>query len=137
MLVCLIKLECRAVVAILSAETAAVRLRLFLPVDSTAGGSAGSLTACHGEGPGGARVRLPSRRRLQAACLVGRGRAWSQRVSLSAGGRVRSMTIAAIAQAAHPPMESSAPMFGYHDICVGPASVCMVMPATPARVKRK
>ena len=82
-------------------------------------------------------ARLPSRQRLRAACLVAGARAWSQRVSLSAGGRVRSMTIAATAQAAHPAMESNAPMFGYHDTCAGPTSVCMVMPATPARVERE
>jgi hypothetical protein len=65
--------------------------------------------------------------------LADRDRAWGQRDSLGTG--VRSMTMAAIAQAAHPAMESSAPMFGYHDTCVGPKSVCTVMLATPKRVK--
>lgn len=82
-------------------------------------------------------ARLPSRQRLQAALVVAGAWAWSQRVSLGAGGRVRSMTIAATAQAAHPAMESNAPMFGSHDTCAGPTSVCMVMPATPARVERE
>jgi hypothetical protein len=62
---------------------------------------------------------------------------YCQRVSLRAGGRVRSMTVAAIAQAAHPAMEISAPMLGSHDACAGMASIGMVMPATPARVKKQ
>jgi hypothetical protein len=69
-----------------------------------------------GEGPGGARERdygpVSDLRRPAGA---GHGRAGSQRGWLSAGGRVRSMTIAAVAQAAHPPMDSSAPMLGSHE----------------------
>lgn len=69
--------------------------------------------------------------------MADRGRAWSQRVSPGAGVRVQSMTIAAIAQAAHPAMESNAPMLGSHEYWVGPLSVCTVMSAKPTRVKRQ
>jgi hypothetical protein len=47
------------------------------------------------------------------------------------------MTIAATAQAAHPAMESNAPMLGSHEYWVGPLTVCTVTLVTPARMKRQ
>jgi hypothetical protein len=85
-------------------------------------------------------LRGPARRRrpvspllIAAGWPVSRRRGWDQRGSAQAWGLARQMTVAAIAQAAHPATDSRRPMLGYQETWAGPRSELTVRPLMPTR----